>query len=149
MASIISRNDKFIVVCSYYDEEGVRKQKWESFETMDEARARKIEIEYSQQMGTFKVPTCKTLVELLDEYVSLYGKTKWSISAYTSNTSLIKHYIVPIIGNMRLNEITPRTLEKYYQKLLGKVNYVLSVEKQNAAFKKYKKWLLNNREQFF
>lgn len=118
MASIISRNDKFIVVCSYYDEDGARKQKWESFETMEEAKARKIEIEYSQQMGTFKVPTCKTLVELLDEYVSLYGKTKWSISAYTSNTSLMKHYIVPIIGNMRLNEITPRTLEKYYQKLL-------------------------------
>ena len=27
--------------------------------------------------------------------------------------------------------------DKYHQKLLGKVNYVLSVEKQNGAFKEY------------
>lgn len=37
---------------------------------------------------------------------------------------------------------------KYYQKLLGRVNYVLSVEKHNHAFKEYKDWLLRNREKF-
>ena len=39
--------------------------------------------------------------------------------------------------------------QAYYQKLLGKVNYVLSVEKQNEAFKEYKYWLLKNREKLF
>lgn len=36
--------------------------------------------------------------------------------------------------------------DKYHQKLLGKVNYVLSVEKQNGAFKEYRAWLMKNKE---
>ncbi len=38
--------------------------------------------------------------------------------------------------------------EEYYPKLLGRVNYVLSVEPQNGAFCGYKDWLVKNREKF-
>lgn len=89
-----------------------------SISRLQEAKARKAEIEYSQQLGTFTIPNCTTVSELLFEYVSLYGKTKWSISAYTANTALIAHYIEPYLGNMKLREITARSLEKYYQTLL-------------------------------
>lgn len=118
MASIISRNNRFYVICSYMDEQGKRKQKWETFKTLPEAKERKAQIEYSQQLGTFTIPSCITLSDLLSEYVSLYGKAKWSISAYSSNTSLIKRYIEPYLGNIKLKEITARSLEKYYQVLL-------------------------------
>lgn len=118
MASIISRNNRFYVICSYMDEQGKRKQKWETFKTLPEAEERKAQIEYSQQLGTFTIPSCTTLSDLLSEYVSLYGKVKWSISAYSSNTSLIKHYIEPYLGNIKLKEVTARSLEKYYQMLL-------------------------------
>ena len=118
MASIQARNGKFIVVSAYQDEKGNRKQKWESFKTQDEAKARKNEIEYNEQKGIFTVPCCITLEELLKEYVDLYGKTKWSMSAYTGNTALIRHYIMPIIGHLKIKEITTRTLEQYYTKLL-------------------------------
>lgn len=64
------------------------------------------------------VPTCKTVADLLKEYVSLYGTTTWSLSVYSSNTRLIRNYINPVIGKMNLCEISPRILEKYYQKLL-------------------------------
>ena len=53
MASVISRNDKFCVVYSYFDKDGKRRQKWETFKTLGEANTRKIEIEYSQQVGNF------------------------------------------------------------------------------------------------
>ena len=118
MASIISRNNRFYVIYSYMDEQGKRKQKWETFKTLPEAEERKAQIEYSQQLGTFTIPSCTTLSDLLSEYVSLYGKVKWSISAYSSNTSLIKHYIEPYLGNIKLKEVTARSLEKYYQMLL-------------------------------
>ena len=118
MASIISRNNRFYVICSYMDDQGKRKQKWETFKTLPEAKERKAQIEYSQQLGTFTIPSCTTLSDLLSEYVSLYGKAKWSISAYSSNTSLIKRYIEPYLGNIKLKEITARSLEKYYQTLL-------------------------------
>ena len=32
--------------------------------------------------------------------------------------SLIRHYIEPLLGSVKLKEITARTLEKYYQTLL-------------------------------
>ena len=118
MASIISRNNRYCVVYSYVDEQGNRKQKWQTFKTLPEAKARKTEIEYNQQLGAFTIPNCTTVSELLTEYVSLYGKAKWSISAYTSNMSLIRHYIEPLLGSVKLKEITARTLEKYYQTLL-------------------------------
>ena len=91
-SSVISRNDKFCVVYSYFDKDGKRRQKWETFKTFGEANTRKIEIEYSQQVGNFVIPNCTTVSELMKEYVSLYGKTKWSPSVYSSNTGLINHY---------------------------------------------------------
>ena len=80
MATIICKRNRFNVVYSYYDEAGKRLQKWEAFQTMPEAKQRKSEIEYKQQLGSFTIPTCNTLNELLKEYVSLYGKTKWCVS---------------------------------------------------------------------
>lgn len=118
MATIICKNNKFNVVYSYYDEAEKRHQKWEAFSTMPEAKQRKSEIEYKQQLGSFTIPTCNTLNELLKEYVSLYGKTKWAINGYSSNTGLIRHYIAPKLGELRLKEITPRVLEMFYQGLL-------------------------------
>ena len=119
MASIVQRNNRYNVVYLYDDEAtGKRKQKWESFKIMDDAKRRKAEIEYRQELGTMVIHQCKTVNELLKEYVSLYGKTTWSMSAYSSNTALIENYISPIIGNMKLSDVTARVLEKYYMQLL-------------------------------
>ena len=51
MATIICKRNKFNVVYSYYDEAGKRHQKWEAFSTMPEAKQRKSEIEYKQQLA--------------------------------------------------------------------------------------------------
>ena len=118
MASIVERKNRYCVVYQYDAEDGKRKQKWETYKTMAEAKRRKAEIEYKEELGTLVIPNCKTLEELLKEYVSLYGKTTWSISTYGACTALIEHYINPIIGSMKLNEITSRVLEKYYMSLL-------------------------------
>ena len=98
MASIVQRNNRYNVVYLYDDEStGKRKQKWESFKTMADAKRRKAEIEYRQEIGTMVIHQCKTVDELLKEYIALYGKTTWSMSVYGSNTALIEHYISPII----------------------------------------------------
>ena len=47
MASITKRKSKYSVVYDYYDEEGVRHQKWETWGTYAEAKRRKAEIEHS------------------------------------------------------------------------------------------------------
>ena len=92
MASIRERNGKFNVIYSYTNEKGERKQKWETYETKAEAKRRKKEIEYKKEMGSFIVRKCKTLDELITEYVALYGKENWALSTYEGNVSLINNY---------------------------------------------------------
>ena len=93
MASIRERNGKFNVIYSYTNEKGERKQKWETYETKAEAKRRKKEIEYKKEMGSFVVRKCKTLDELITEYVALYGKENWALSTYEGNVSLINNYM--------------------------------------------------------
>ena len=68
-----------------------------------------------RRMAIFDI---KTSIPNIGDHVSLYGKTTWSMSAYSSNTALIENYISPIIGNMKLSDVTARVLEKYYMQLL-------------------------------
>lgn len=61
MASIVKRKSKYSVVYDYTDENGKRRQRWETFSTNAEAKKRKKQIEYEQDSGTFFIPTAKTL----------------------------------------------------------------------------------------
>ena len=100
MAAIRQRNKSFYVIYTYEDEDGNPKQKWESFKTMAEVKVRKKEIEYKESVGTFVVPKCKTLNDLLDEYIALYGKTKWALSTYIFSFNMksrpIRLTVIPI-----------------------------------------------------
>lgn len=118
MASIVQRGNRYNVVYLYDAEDGKRKQKWESYKTLAEAKRRKSEVEYRQQMGSMVIPTCKTVEELMREYVAIYGKSTWSLSMYSGTNALVNHYILPLIGSMKLSDITSRVLEKYYMQLL-------------------------------
>jgi integrase len=118
MASIVKRKNKWAVIYSCDDESGVKRQKWESFATNAEAKKRKAQIEFQQATGTFIVPSAKTISELLSEYVSTYGINTWAASTYESKRSLIDNYVLPIIGDVRLDDVNPRMMNSYYQKLL-------------------------------
>lgn len=119
MASIVKRKNKYSVVYAYFDEAGKRRQRWETFDTNAEAKKRKAQIEYEQESGTFIVPNAKTLNDLLNEYMSIYGVNTWAMSTYESRRGLMRNYITPIIGDMCLGEITPRMMDKYYRDLLS------------------------------
>ena len=77
-------------------------------------KQRQREIEYKQEMGSLVVRKCSTLSDLLAEYVSLYGKEKWALSTYEGNVSLIRNYIEPMIGTVKLSEINTRFMERFY-----------------------------------
>ena len=78
-------------IYSYTDADGKRKQKWETYATKAEAKKRKKEIEYKEEMGSMIIPQCKTMKDLLAEYVALYGKDNWALSTYDGNVSLINN----------------------------------------------------------
>ena len=117
MASIQKKNNKYCVVYYCKDIEGKRKQKWETYDTKNEAKIRKAEIELKEKKGGIIVSNCKTLQDLINEYVELYGKDRWALSTYDGNMSLLKNYILPIIGKTPLTDINTRFLEIYYKTL--------------------------------
>lgn len=140
MASITKRKSKFAVVYWYVDNTDTRKQKWETCDTKKGAKARKAFIEFYQQTnGLVLVPLSEqyalerekaqkelenpnsdiTLREFLEIFVSIYGVSKWSANTFSSKQSSINNYINPIIGDWKLNEITTKSLSKYYNDLLS------------------------------
>ena len=117
MASIQKKNNKYCVVYYCKDIEGKWKQKWETYDTKNEAKIRKAEIELKEKKGGIIVSNCKTLQDLINEYVELYGKDRWALSTYDGNMSLLKNYILLIIGKTPLTDINTRFLEIYYKTL--------------------------------
>ena len=117
MASIRNRRNKFFVVYYYTNENGEQKQKWESFDTEDEAKTRKAEIEYKQQIKRFISPSKLTVSAFLEDFVSLYGVKKWGPSSYEANTALIRNYINPLIGDTLMQDMTAMAADKFISQL--------------------------------
>lgn len=118
MATIVRKKDSYCVVYRYTDKKGKQHQRWETFKTSAEAKKRKAEIEFDEAVGTITVTTFKDFAELLNEYVTVYGRQKWAPSTYSSNTGLIEHYIIPYLGKKKIDDITTRVIDNYYKMLL-------------------------------
>lgn len=93
------------------------RQKWETCKTEKEAKLRKAEIEVDQKKGVFIAPTNETVAEFLEDFVRLYGEKKWGVSMYGSSCALIENYVNPLIGHMKVQEITPRFVDRYIRQL--------------------------------
>ena len=117
MASIIKRKKNYSIVYNYTDENGETRQKWETRTSYQDALKRKAEVENQQFTGTFLPPSNQTIQEFLLDFVSLYGEKRWGVSMYDSQNSLIANYINPIIGGMKVQEVTPWVVDKYIQTL--------------------------------
>lgn len=113
MASIIKRKKAYSVVYNYVDETGETKQKWETWHSYKEAQKRKSEIENQQNTGTFITPQDQTIENFLYDFVSMYGEKKWGVSTYDSNCGLIANYINPIIGHLKVQDVTPKVADKF------------------------------------
>lgn len=117
MASIIKRKSKYSVVYYYCDENGEKKQHWETCNSHKEALRRKAEIENKLFEGIFIPPQAQTVSDFLWDFVHLYGEKKWGVSVYDSNTALISNYINPVIGDLKVQDITPKYVDQFYRQL--------------------------------
>ena len=118
MAYIRKRKKSYSVVYRVNDADGTEHQKSEGYTTLKEAEKRKKDIEYKQSLGTFVVPKCTKVKELIKEYVRIYGHNEWGVATYDGNIGLINNYIIPTIGEVQLSEINNHFMEKYYTDLL-------------------------------
>lgn len=119
MASIVTRKNSFAVVYMT-TVNGVRKQKWETYHTLPEAVRRKEQLELYHDLRKSKKigGEVETVAQLMSVYLRLHGVPRWSPSTYRSNCGLIQHYILPCMGDMRLSELSPRTVAALYSQML-------------------------------
>jgi len=134
MASIIKRKNSYSIVYNFIDEHGDQKQKWETWHSYKDAMKRKAEVENQQINGTFLPPTNQIVSDFLYDFVCTYGEKKWSVSMYDSQTAMIANYINPIIGDLEVQSITPRTVDKYIQTLQKTRSVVTKNRKPNHEF---------------
>ena len=117
MASIVQRNKSFSVVYTIYEGDK-KKQKWETYHSYEAALRRKEQLDLIQQHEKeWAQYRAGTLAQFLEEYVELYGRIHWACSTYTSNEGLIRNYIVPFMGSMRLTEFSPKVTAALYGKM--------------------------------
>lgn len=69
-----------------------------------------------REIKSAKYALHETHTKMVD-FVSTYGAKQWGVSMYDSQTALIANYINPIIGDMEVQAITPRVVDKYIQTL--------------------------------
>ena len=135
MASIIVKKRKHMV--KHYiryrvkDDAGIARQHYVPCDDRREARKLLNDVQDSEDSGRIylkntppllSVPSAgnvaeRTVAELMEEYVLSYGLKVWQATTLASNRGIIKNYITPHIGAYRLNEITPRLIQKYIDSL--------------------------------
>ena len=87
MASIVKRGKSFALVYEYIDNEGVKRQKWETHPTKKQALARKAEVESQINKGSFIPPSTVTVSGFLEDFAAVYGAKRWGLSTPPSRWS--------------------------------------------------------------
>lgn len=118
MASIVTRGKSCAVVYTT-TVDGIRKQKWETYHTRSEAECRIEQLALCRRQKELRAAErIETMEQLMEVYLVLYGALRWSLSTYRSNCGLIRHYILPHWGSLRLDELSPRVAAELYRRLL-------------------------------
>jgi integrase len=103
----------------------------EYFDTEAEAKLRCAEVELYRMQGTLCPPSegrkagPRTVADLLDEYVTVYGTAHWGDSYYSYTVHRIEDYIKPAIGDLPLRDLTPQKLDLLYSSMLNTPAVVL------------------------
>lgn len=117
---------------------GYSKSFSEYYEDHAEAKLRCAELELFKEKGTLVPPEKKakvgpkTVSELLDEYVAVYGTAHWGDSYYSLTKHRIDDYIKPAIGHLLIRDLTPRRLDQLYADLLNSPAVVLPGHKDTS-----------------
>jgi integrase len=111
-----------IVIDVGTDERGKRKQRWHSgFETKREAEIELTKLLGQLQTGTYVVPTRRSLGEFLElEWLPAIRHTIRPLT-YESYERGCRNHLVPLLGNVPLQRLTPAQVNAAYAKLLRKL----------------------------
>ena len=112
------------VYLKYKSPEGYKPYTKKGFPTKKEAQAYEAEMKTKLTNPTYiPVSTAhgkQTVREYLEEWVNNHGKANLRPSTFATYKGNIKNHIVPYVGHIQLNQLTPMMLDNTFQKLFEK-----------------------------
>lgn len=123
MATIIQKNGKYVVVYDNPEEtKGVKKrnQRTKTFEKKSDANKFKNEVELKRINNTLVNPTAQTVESFLLEWADMHAKGNWQFHTYTGSVAMIKNHIIPTLGSMELQKVTPKHIDLLFDHLRTK-----------------------------
>ena len=120
---IRKRSKNYIVYLEYKDQEtGKKKQKnMGSFEKKRDANKRLIELKESIYNDDLIKPNSITLKNYLLDFLEKY-KENLSITTYNSYLRICNKYIIPILGDIKLEDLKPIHIQNYVDDLIEILN---------------------------
>ena len=92
-----------------------RKQKWVTFRgTKRDAQARLAELLNDQNKGTFVEPHKRTLGEWMTDWLEQTIQPTRTPRTYDTYKGVLANHLIPALGALRLQDVKPMHLEKYY-----------------------------------
>jgi len=95
-----------------------QKRKRYYFKTQKEAIQARRELLNQQAQGTLATGPQRTVKDYLEDWLENVQKVRLRVSTYVKYKKLINSYILPVIGHVRLQKLTPQQVQSLYTKKL-------------------------------
>lgn len=140
---VIKRGNSYAYVISISDPAtGAKRQTWiskdssgRSFANRKEAELARSQAIAAQHAGTFVLPSSATLAEYLPEWLAS-RRAGIKAKTYEGYSNAIQFYLVPVLGNVQLQKLTPSVISRAYGELIesgGRSGQGLSVSTVKIA----------------
>ena len=100
-----------------YDETGNRIREYKTFQTKREAQVFCNKIKNDIHNGTYIEPSKMTVSQALDEWLETEVRPKLASATVESYERNVKNYLRPAFGSILLQQLSPMTVQGFYNKL--------------------------------
>jgi len=126
MASIRKRRTKegtrYTVLFDFEDENGTRKQKSAgTFKSKKDAETAVLDIDLKKRRNKFINPSMETVGEFINRWLTIRAKLKeWEFSYLQTATGLLENHVIPEIGELYIQDVTPMHIDCMFSHLQEK-----------------------------
>jgi integrase len=107
----------FVLDLGRDEKTGKRKQKWFSgYNTKKEAEKACAKIIAELSEGKYKEESTQTIQDFILDFMETQVKPSTRITTYNNQSFIVNKHILPELGPMQLNKLTPAKLQRFYAK---------------------------------
>jgi integrase len=101
------------------DPSGKRRQKWHAVKgTKQDAQRELAKILHQMNTGAYVEPTTLTVADYLNKWLQDYAKVNVSGKTYERYEGIVKHHLIPALGQHQLSRLAPLHVQAYYSQAL-------------------------------